>query len=555
VWGRADGIKLLDIINPTDYREFNQNTFEDSRIPVVMLKGEVLVGDTGGIEAVVSQHRKNIIPGLNASGDPGHPFMMKGVDTITGPVNGFLNISPALAGVAQTFSDLAAPVFGSLAGLVPFTGLTVDGFASIPRSFFPGAPPIDGYRVLNYLTQEGNPFVPDDPNANDYVTRLMSITGPDPLFDVTWDPARAASAFEYMPNATFSTFNTFAGATSEYRRDYPSEYEPNAGFRWRDTLGTDFNYSLNYLYGYDPNPYVSISWHDPNTGEELEVVRAEQGASGLPDPSNSVTVDEIPNDIEVDPATGFATNTVTVLLRNSAGEYYGVFDPTTGMLNTNTDRPVLRFTEKLNRVHNIGASFDKGINIGDFPIVTRGEFLYQIDTRVPVVDKRALAIGDLTNALRSEETDMFKYVLGADVIVFTNLTVSGQFIQFVDLDFRDKARTCTTQTGISFDCSKYTADAATLSLTNGLDKGEEFKEFFSLFFSKPFGPEQQGRWNNITIFEDKGGIWNRFDVEYGFTDNLIGSVEFNWYGGDPNSLFGQFNNSSNFQVGIKYLFD
>ncbi|MGB5669130.1 MAG: DUF1302 family protein, partial [Sedimenticolaceae bacterium] len=37
VWGTADGIKLLDIINPTDYRELNQNGVEDARIPVWMV--------------------------------------------------------------------------------------------------------------------------------------------------------------------------------------------------------------------------------------------------------------------------------------------------------------------------------------------------------------------------------------------------------------------------------------------------------------------------------------------------------------------------------------
>jgi len=34
VWGTADGMKLLDAINPTDYAEMAQNQMEDSRIPV-----------------------------------------------------------------------------------------------------------------------------------------------------------------------------------------------------------------------------------------------------------------------------------------------------------------------------------------------------------------------------------------------------------------------------------------------------------------------------------------------------------------------------------------
>jgi len=41
VWGTADGIKLLDIINPTDFREVNQNVMEDSRIPIWMINAEV----------------------------------------------------------------------------------------------------------------------------------------------------------------------------------------------------------------------------------------------------------------------------------------------------------------------------------------------------------------------------------------------------------------------------------------------------------------------------------------------------------------------------------
>ena len=40
VWGTADGMKLLDMINPTDYSEMAQNQMEDSRIPVWMINAE-----------------------------------------------------------------------------------------------------------------------------------------------------------------------------------------------------------------------------------------------------------------------------------------------------------------------------------------------------------------------------------------------------------------------------------------------------------------------------------------------------------------------------------
>ena len=47
---RVFGIKLLDIVNPTDWREFTQNTMEDSRVPVWMAKAEMDIGETGNLQ-------------------------------------------------------------------------------------------------------------------------------------------------------------------------------------------------------------------------------------------------------------------------------------------------------------------------------------------------------------------------------------------------------------------------------------------------------------------------------------------------------------------------
>ncbi len=40
VWGEADGLKILDVVNPQDFREFNLDDFEDSRIPTWMINAE-----------------------------------------------------------------------------------------------------------------------------------------------------------------------------------------------------------------------------------------------------------------------------------------------------------------------------------------------------------------------------------------------------------------------------------------------------------------------------------------------------------------------------------
>lgn len=41
VWGQADGLKVLDVVNPQSFREFILDDFDDSRIPLWTLNGEV----------------------------------------------------------------------------------------------------------------------------------------------------------------------------------------------------------------------------------------------------------------------------------------------------------------------------------------------------------------------------------------------------------------------------------------------------------------------------------------------------------------------------------
>jgi len=45
VWGKTDGLRLLDVVNPLDLREFVLDEYVDSRIPLWMLNNEWYVGD------------------------------------------------------------------------------------------------------------------------------------------------------------------------------------------------------------------------------------------------------------------------------------------------------------------------------------------------------------------------------------------------------------------------------------------------------------------------------------------------------------------------------
>jgi hypothetical protein len=558
VWGTADGMKLLDIINPTDYREFAQNTMEDSRIPVWMIKTDTPIGESGSLQFVVSQAEENKIAGLNASGDQGNPYIMKGVDSITGKVNGFLNIGPAMGGVSRFFAAFADPTTGStttgVASLRQYTYTRVHDYVNAItvqnvgdyNSTNPGyySEYDFGYSCvggtsaswceasdLNYVSETTNTVATSGGanvtgGSNQDVTNLIDATSSS---NSNWDVTNPNSTFEYMDQAAFSTFAAFVNMQTEFRTsNMPKDLDSNLGVRFKNALDNGLNYSVNYLYAYDSNPYIDLHWEDADTGTRLNATKGSTLSRTIAAATSALTADETYYTTPVD--LRYADGTVHKYETNGAAK--------------------LVFDQKMARIHNLGGAFDYTIETESLPVVLRGEFLYQKDVKTPVINRAELRIGNITEALKSEDADFFKYVIGADVNVLTNMLVSGQFIQIRNLDFVDES----VSVNASATGQRYTGDMATLHLSNGLQKAHENKEFYSLFLSKPFGPNQLGRWNNIFMFEEGGGKWNRFDVEYSFSDELVGSFELNNYWGDANTQFGQMEDSSNIQVGLKYLF-
>ena len=134
VWGTADGMKLLDAINPTDYTEMAQNQMEDSRIPVWMINAETDVETGGSVQLILAESKGSVFAGLGKSsasgtshtnGDSAHPFVMKGVDTITGKVDGFINMAPMLGKVAtNSFGGMFSGGQGQLGRQTPLVSST-----------------------------------------------------------------------------------------------------------------------------------------------------------------------------------------------------------------------------------------------------------------------------------------------------------------------------------------------------------------------------------------------------------------------------------------------
>ena len=536
VWGTADGMKLLDTINPTDYSEMAQNQMEDSRIPVFMVNAEKPLEDGGVLQVIVSEPRENVFAGLDrnistsvrrnyttdrasdnrdnttaAGHSQGHPFIMKGVDSITGKSNGFLNIVPDLGSIANRFyAEFSATGAGSLQG----SSVTVGQFANWT------AGDINGMFGAYYPTIRANAKAGYDGTqilggfAASYDTNLINANSrgtyrhnPD-------------STFEYMQNATFGTFDAMANARSQYVYDMPEDGAVDYAMRYSNTTSNGTNYSLNYSYNYDKNPIINLGW---------------VGDHGQPLTTSYSTTN----------------NATTLTLRDAANsnKRYGAY----GDSGVTGGAPTLQFVQTVERAHNIGGSFDTAIDTGILgPVVIRGEALYQKDVYSPVMDLASLSIGDLPKALTMVKGDKFKYVLGVDVTALTNMMVSLQFIQDKNLDFVDTNVGVTGNASISL--PKFTTDYSTMSLTNNFNKAIKDKEFYSLYLSKPFGASGQHRWNNILMYEENDGFWNRVDAEYTLSDGVVLTGEYNKYWGNPNTQFGQLENASNVQLGVKYSF-
>jgi len=646
VWGTADGMKLLDMINPTDYSEMAQNQMEDSRIPVWMVNAETTNADGSEFQVIVSQPRENVFAGLNrnietnvrtnngvlddtslnSGTDTGHTFLMKGVDTITGAQNGFLNIVPDLGSVgtryAMAFDGRSAIDMNSPTGVTMnnlndgrFEGFTVDGFEAM--KIFDAASAATGGSLQHSLngatfgtTAAQNGILSSNtPDAGgtgfsgtDLTNAIASVAGIDathyanipaglqkaiwgvadqlaggtgngaalaamadgtartaaldavtgqqllaygfdPLYSTNLSNMTTAkdSAFDYMGSTTFRTFDAFVNAKSQYVYNMPSDSDVDLALRFKNTTASGVNYSLNTSYNYDKNPIIDLSWRGA-AGQELTThkVISYRNGSGVPQAASG------PGDTTTLQIVDAAVATAPVALANHDTGYYTGSGLYGGAANSGAGRAAtLQFSQEVKRVKQIGGSFDTAIETAELgPVVIRGEVLYTKDGYSPVMNKDKLAIGDLVGALQMVKADRFKFVLGADITAMTNMMISAQFIQDSNLDFVDNG-------------NNYTTDYATMHLSNGFNKAIKDKNFYSLFFSKPFGASGEHRWNNITMLEEGvggNGKWNRLDAEFSIDDDTQATVEYNKYWGNPNTQFGQLEKASNVQVGVKYSF-
>ena len=76
VWGKADGLKVLDIVNPQSYRDFILEDFDDSRIPQWIANIETNIGEWDAQFLWVPDQSYHILPTDGALYTPTSPLLL-----------------------------------------------------------------------------------------------------------------------------------------------------------------------------------------------------------------------------------------------------------------------------------------------------------------------------------------------------------------------------------------------------------------------------------------------------------------------------------------------
>jgi hypothetical protein len=531
-----------------------------------MLKAEYTINSNSSLQLVYVPQVDvtNQIPGLynTNTGDAGEEFVPLGMDTMFGRENGFMNIGPDMGKVAQGFTGgfnqlmtidqgykttgTPSGVQGALGadGLKYFQGMTVNMFVQAANPSNPNNPTGDVNGMISGMVANAGGLFgqPNPTDQNGMATgdqmlggtiQMMGAT--TNLFGTALNTASPTTMFDYMGDTTFATFDTFQGMRTKHVKAHADNEGAggNLGIRYsgtNDSIG--LNYTFNYYYHYDNNPVIDVSW-EGNTGNVLTTQEITTSFDATGNPSQMTGQPE-------------AYKTTTMVLMDGNNQY-----KSTDALGNSTPATMV-FTERQNRINTFGTSFDYGIETPFAPVILRSEIVYDKDTLQPVVDLGKLAYGDLAGAFQNEKASFLNYVVGLDVTVMTNLFVSVQFMDKWNLDYQDEQ---VQYDGNSRAYGKFTANPATMSLANGFKKAEEHQIMYTFFLSKPFMESDALRVNNIFLYENEnGGYWDRFDLEYSYSDAIILSAAVNQYGGDKYGVFGQFEKMSNAQVGFKYIF-
>ena len=141
VWGQADGLRVLDVINPLDYREFILEDFIDSRRPLWTARADVPVGH-GSLQLIwIPYFAPGRLPGPDNEFGLGQSFGLGLIRSAAGNENlppFFTRVGPAQRPAYQLKSSQAGARYSRSLGKWDLTANYFYGWEDTPTSYLSG---------------------------------------------------------------------------------------------------------------------------------------------------------------------------------------------------------------------------------------------------------------------------------------------------------------------------------------------------------------------------------------------------------------------------------
>ena len=211
VWGQADGLRVLDVINPLDYREFILEDFLDSRRPLWMVRTDVPVAK-GSLQLIwVPYFAPGRLPGAENEFGLGAGF---GLGLINAALGG-QSLPPIPVSVAPTArphyrvrSSQAGARYSRNLGRWDVTANYFYGWEDVPTPYLRGVDPAQ---------LASNPKLTIAPRFDrKEVFGATAATNFGPLvlrMEAGWNTRKANAVTTFPPRSGFEKFGQFSGVT------------------------------------------------------------------------------------------------------------------------------------------------------------------------------------------------------------------------------------------------------------------------------------------------------------------------------------------------------
>jgi hypothetical protein len=211
VWGQADGLRVLDVINPLDYREFILEDFLDSRRPLWMARADVPAGK-GSVQFVFAPY---FAPGRLPVGDDefalGPSFGLGLISAATGATPNStplpFSVAPTARPARRLSSSQAGVRYSRSVGAWDLTANYFYGWEDVPTPYLrapPSPPPSPPMPRLDFAPRHDRKEIFGGTAATNFGPVVFRM-------EAGWSTRKSVAVSETPPRSGFGQFGQFSG--------------------------------------------------------------------------------------------------------------------------------------------------------------------------------------------------------------------------------------------------------------------------------------------------------------------------------------------------------